>query len=245
MTRDFSTEPLDLGPAGASFDPPATLSIKYDAAALPSGEYPRLHKVVNGAWVPIPGSTHDQINHVVSAPITGFSTWGVLGTGLDLTVHVSGGVGEVRVESDVPPDPCTYQESPCTRNETAGTALELVASPLTPDARFEEWTGTGTGFSCTTNPRCQLVMDQDREVTARFSMPGTVTLDRSTAAFSMTRGGALPAAQTATITNTGGRALTLAPVSVTYAPLVTGWLDVQVDRTTIDPRGSQVRSPWR
>lgn len=228
---------FDLGPAGATFDPPATLAIRYDPQSVPAGTYPRLHKVVNGVWEPVLGSTADLPVHAVSAPVTGFSTWGIVGTGVVLTVHVTGGVGQVRVTvpAGTPLDPCTYNDVSCTTDFPPGTEVTLVAEGLNIEAVFETWSGTGAGFTCTTDRSCAFTMDQDREVTATFSMPGLVSADPPSVAFSMIHGGAAtPASAPVTVRNIGGRPVYLI-TRTTYSQIVPPWLDDQLSATVVDP----------
>jgi hypothetical protein len=126
----------------------------------------------------------------------------------------------------------------CTATYVNGTQVNLTATP-TPTSegifRFEGWTGTGTGFTCTTGASCVVTMDQARQVTARFSTWGNITFVPPSAAFVMQVRTAPPAATVVKVTNTGERALTLnSSIPVTYAPQVTAWLDAKIDRLTVD-----------
>jgi uncharacterized protein YjdB len=70
-----------FGPDGTTFAAPAALTIRYDPAHLPAG-YPaselRIHKIVDGGWQEVPGSSVDTVAHTVTAAIGGFSGYGVL-----------------------------------------------------------------------------------------------------------------------------------------------------------------------
>lgn len=71
----------DFGPANTSFTAPVTVTIKYNPASLPAGaEASRLElfTVSSGTWTPVPGSTVDVAAHSVSAPVSHFSTFGIL-----------------------------------------------------------------------------------------------------------------------------------------------------------------------
>ncbi|MDX1493964.1 MAG: hypothetical protein R3253_07905, partial [Longimicrobiales bacterium] len=69
----------DFGPDGLAFDPPATLTLAYDPASLPDGvteaELSILH--VTGGSTQALQSEVDEAANTVSAPISGFSVFGV------------------------------------------------------------------------------------------------------------------------------------------------------------------------
>ena len=71
----------EIGPTGTSFAVPATLTIKYAPANIPSGSQPdslALYTVVNGALTPVAGSTVDTGAKTVQAPLSHLSPYGVL-----------------------------------------------------------------------------------------------------------------------------------------------------------------------
>ena len=73
----------DFGPAGTTFTSPVTLTLSYDPAALPAGvteDSLQLETVSAGAWGAVPGSAVNVATHTVSAPVSHFSTYGLLGT---------------------------------------------------------------------------------------------------------------------------------------------------------------------
>jgi hypothetical protein len=72
---------FELGPDGLTFDRPVTLTISYDADAVPAGvpeSELRLHKVVDGSFEEVVGSSADADVDVVSGTILGFSVYAVL-----------------------------------------------------------------------------------------------------------------------------------------------------------------------
>ena len=72
----------EFGPDGLQFSQSALLTLAYTDAGLPSGMDEgtlRVHKVVGEAWEPVTGSVLDTVGNTVSAPINGFSTYGLLG----------------------------------------------------------------------------------------------------------------------------------------------------------------------
>jgi hypothetical protein len=78
-------------------------------------------------------------------------------------------------------------------------------------------------------------MDQTRQVTARFSIWGTITFVPPSAGFTMLERGAPPGAATVSVRNTGERQLLLnSTIPVTYAQEVTPWLDAKLDRLVVD-----------
>jgi surface protein len=71
---------FEFGPSPYGFGAPVTLTIGFDAAALPDGvarEELRMLKLVAGAWVQIPGSAVDLAGNRVTAPLQGFSRYAV------------------------------------------------------------------------------------------------------------------------------------------------------------------------
>ena len=71
----------EFGPDGTSFDPPVTITLRYDPTDLPVGVSPRLlrlHTFVSGYWQLVPGSTVDTDNGTVSGETAHFSTYAVL-----------------------------------------------------------------------------------------------------------------------------------------------------------------------
>jgi alpha-tubulin suppressor-like RCC1 family protein len=71
---------FEFGPSPYSFEAPVALTIRFDAAVLPSGVAAaelRMLKLVDDAWVQIPGSTVDVAASQVVAPLEGFSRYAV------------------------------------------------------------------------------------------------------------------------------------------------------------------------
>lgn len=71
---------IEFGPDGLVFDRRVELTLRYDDAGLsPEVEDKlRLHKLVGGAWVPVPGGSVDVNANTVTGMIGGFSTYGVV-----------------------------------------------------------------------------------------------------------------------------------------------------------------------
>ena len=60
---------------------PVSVTLRYDPAKLPSGALQSklvLYKAVNGAWVAVPNSSVDTLASTVTAPLSSFSTYGLL-----------------------------------------------------------------------------------------------------------------------------------------------------------------------
>jgi hypothetical protein len=159
-----------------------------------------------------------------------------------LTVLFAGrGFGTVTTQGATPAISCTTGDPPaqCGATYTTGTQVTLLAAPVPTGEgifRFEGWTGTGTGFTCTTSPTCVVTMNQTRQVTARFSTIGTLSLSPSSVGFSQPeRGTATPTSVAVTATNVGERPVTLSStIPITYSPSVAPWLSVQIDKLVID-----------
>ncbi|MFU8859867.1 MAG: furin-like repeat-containing protein, partial [Cyclonatronaceae bacterium] len=71
---------FNFRPSPYSFNHPVILTIVYDPANLPDGSTEsllRILKLVDGEWVAVVGGSVDATNNRVSAPIDGFSSYGV------------------------------------------------------------------------------------------------------------------------------------------------------------------------
>jgi transcriptional regulator with XRE-family HTH domain len=71
----------NLGPEGAQFNPPITLTLNYDPAALPAGVVENdlyIANYVNGQWVSL-GGTVDTNAHTITIQISHFSTYALMG----------------------------------------------------------------------------------------------------------------------------------------------------------------------
>ena len=71
---------FDFGPSGTTFATPATLTISYDPAKLPTGVDPRtlwLHYVQNGQWIAVPQGHVDVAAHTVTGQVAHFTPIGV------------------------------------------------------------------------------------------------------------------------------------------------------------------------
>lgn len=70
-----------FGPSGTNFTNPVTIAVKYDPAKIPAGGVESklsLYTVSGSDWIPVANSTVDTVNKIVSAPVSHFSTYGVL-----------------------------------------------------------------------------------------------------------------------------------------------------------------------
>lgn len=71
----------EFGPHGIQFEEPVTMTIRYDPAKLPPGvgqNALRLHRLVDGRWIPLAQSRVDVRTGTVSGVTHSFSTYGVL-----------------------------------------------------------------------------------------------------------------------------------------------------------------------
>jgi hypothetical protein len=151
---------------------------------------------------------------------------------LTLTID---GLGSVASQGATPALNCSYLGGQCSASYPWGTQVTLVASSLNPDFIWESWFGSGTGFSCTTSPTCVVTMDQDRDVRAWFSSPGLISVNPSTAAFTMLQAGTPnPASTSITVSNSGQRPVNLAATQISYSPVVAPWLNATIDKSVID-----------
>jgi Tol biopolymer transport system component len=83
-----------FGPEGTVFGSPARLTLRYSPETFAGAEADlAIRKAVDGAWVELPGSVVDVGANAVSAPLAGFSTYAIVGSGSafnDLIVYHSG-----------------------------------------------------------------------------------------------------------------------------------------------------------
>jgi uncharacterized repeat protein (TIGR02543 family) len=178
----------------------------------------------------------NESNNYVATRLT------VLDNQVPLTIAFDGrGSGTVSTQDASPAITCTSGDPPanCTASYSSGTQVTLLAEPtFTSEGifRFEGWTGTGSGFTCTTDPVCVVTMDQSRTVTARFSTIGWITLSPSSRSFTQPVGGAAtPSSATITLSNTGERPVQLSStLPVIYTPNVTPWLNTSLNTLVID-----------
>jgi hypothetical protein len=73
----------NFGPAGATFNPPITLTWTYDPATLPAGVAEQnlviaYYDAASGKWVELPG-TVNTTTHTVTAQVSHFSTYAIIG----------------------------------------------------------------------------------------------------------------------------------------------------------------------
>jgi hypothetical protein len=156
-------------------------------------------------------------------------------TQVTLTVTIDG-LGAVSSSGVSPAFNCSYIEGTCSQTYPYGTQITLTATSQNPDFSFESWFSVvGSGFTCTTSSTCVFTMDQDRELRVWFSQPGLISVNPTTAAFTMSQGGTpSPSSQTITVSNVGERPITDVRTQTSYTPSVAPWLNVSLDRTTID-----------
>jgi hypothetical protein len=71
---------IEFGPDGLRFQQPVRLTLRYNEAELPAGLETnlRLHKLVAGSWVVVPGGSVDVNANTVTGVISGFSTYGIV-----------------------------------------------------------------------------------------------------------------------------------------------------------------------
>src|SRR4030067_1707888 len=71
----------DIGPSGATFDPPINLTITYDEANLPAGATEENLAIApwdGSQWVELDGSQVNAASNTITAPVSHFSIFTVL-----------------------------------------------------------------------------------------------------------------------------------------------------------------------
>jgi hypothetical protein len=82
----------DLGPSGATFDPPISLTFNYDESQIPAGAAEENLVIAtweDGEWVELEGSTVDPDNNTITAPVSHFSIFTVIAHTTPATFKIS------------------------------------------------------------------------------------------------------------------------------------------------------------
>lgn len=97
--RLVSGTAFDLGPTGTSFAAAVSLKLKYSVAAVPNGNQSALVIALDsaGAWRPLSGVVVDSVAKTVTAPITHFSTYAILGQSVAASIAVTPNPASVQV----------------------------------------------------------------------------------------------------------------------------------------------------
>ena len=79
----FISLPYDIGPDGATFDPPITITVKYDPDDIPAGVKEAnlgiaIWDEAAGNWIELEGCVVDTVNHTITAPVSHFTTFSVV-----------------------------------------------------------------------------------------------------------------------------------------------------------------------
>jgi hypothetical protein len=74
---------LELGPTGATFNPPVTVNMQYDPSTLPAGAGQgdlviAYYDTTTGTWVPLNNIVIDTVNHTIRCTTTHFTQFAVL-----------------------------------------------------------------------------------------------------------------------------------------------------------------------
>ena len=106
-TADTLVAALELGPTGATFNPPVTVNMQYDPSTLPAGAGEGdliivFYDTATSTWVPLQNIVIDTVNHTISCTTTHFTQFAVLyapagittttttGPTAGLVIHVTG-----------------------------------------------------------------------------------------------------------------------------------------------------------
>ncbi len=83
----------DIGPDGATFNPPIDLTFTYNESLVPEGINEANLVIVtwqDGEWVELPGCTIDPANHTITVPISHFSIYTVMAHTAAANLEVTG-----------------------------------------------------------------------------------------------------------------------------------------------------------
>jgi len=109
----------DFGPEGATFDPPITITLKYDPGLIPAGIAETdlciaYYDQSKGKWVKLV-STVDTVNKVITAEVSGFTMFAVY--------------AEAPAPTETPTPPPTATPTPTPEPE-AGTNIGVIIGPI-------------------------------------------------------------------------------------------------------------------
>ena len=188
----------NLGPAGATFEPPLTLTMTYDPGEIPEGVAEEDLYIAywdSSEWV-ILETTVDTVAKTVSCQVSHFTPFAVFSPApevrYDLTISSTTG-GSVTTPGE---GTFTYDE---------GTAVNLVA---TPDSgyRFVSWTGDVDTIADTASASTSITMDGNYSITASFE---AIPPDEYGLTISSTTGGSVTTPGEGTFTYDEGTAVNL------------------------------------
>ena len=82
-SADTLVAALELGPTGATFNPPVTVNMQYDPSTLPAGAGQgdlviAYYDTPTGTWVPLNNIVIDTVNHTIRCTTTHFTQFAVL-----------------------------------------------------------------------------------------------------------------------------------------------------------------------
>jgi hypothetical protein len=118
----------DLGPDGATFDPPITLTFNYNPDEVPEGTDPVIHywDADAGAWVPLEGCVVDPVAHTITVQISHFTPFVILA----VAVPVSPTPTTPAPTTPTPTTPAPTTPAPTTPAPT--TPAPTTPAPTTP-----------------------------------------------------------------------------------------------------------------
>lgn len=119
------------GPANATFNPAATLSIRYTAADLPSGiseDSLYIAELDGMNWIPLTSSAVDTAGKLVTARISHFSAYGLLGT---VSTPATPPAASTPPTTPVTTPPATTIPTSSTQSTGAFVFTDMAVSPET------------------------------------------------------------------------------------------------------------------
>jgi len=124
----------DFGPDGATFDPPITITMKYDPAALPAGVAEEdlvlaYYDAATGTWVELTDIVVDTVNHTVSGKASHFTQFAVLAR-LDVTAPVLSAISVSDITTTEATITWTTDEPATSQVEYGQTTAYGLVTPL-------------------------------------------------------------------------------------------------------------------
>jgi hypothetical protein len=214
----------EFTPDGLAFAAPVDLTIRYDVADIPSGFSETqlgINHLVQGKWERLAGTRVDVAAHEVTAAISGFSVYAVLGRSA-ATVEVSPKSVDLAVAE-------TVQLEIVAVTSTGDTIPDPVVAWVSDDVNVATVSSTGLVTTVAVGTATVTATTDGVQGTATINVnPGpSISLSPDLLTFAATADGGDPVVQTVDVTAGGASAIPLTDLAlgtITYSGPAAGWL---------------------
>ena len=145
----------EMGPSGATFSPPITITLKYDPISLPQGTNPNTlilayYDTASNIWTPLNNVAVNNLNHTLSGRASHFTEFGILLPTITTTIPVSSTPAASPTESPVDTSIATATapvvESPVVTSDhspavspSSTVTAPVETTPASPPAAANHW----------------------------------------------------------------------------------------------------------